>query len=226
MKLFNKYEKQIIDILLQKEITLSEISVEIGISKPTTSMYLKRLEENGIIKGNYEKNHFGRTIRYSLQPFHMIFSINPESKMAINFIADTYLDEDFVLLGNISQKEFRLEVKEYLSKIIKSALEEYLIILYGSVAQGVGTRKSDIDLLFLKNKWSKKEKDEILDLIADASNKCNHQAKPLFKSIKEFEDMDKSLQKQIKENGIILYETGKQWGRIKQHLKRYKIITI
>ena len=226
MKLFNKYEKRIIDILLKKDITLSEISAEIGISKPTTSMYLKRLEENGIIKGKYEKNHVGRIIRYSLQPFHIIFSINPDTKMTINFIADTYLDEDFVLLGNISQKEFRLEVKEYLSKIIKSSLEEYLIILYGSVAQGVGTRKSDIDLLFLKNKWSKKEKDEILDLIATASNKCDHQAKPLFKSVKEFEDMDKSLQKQIKENGIILYEKGKQWGRIKQMLKRYKIITI
>ena len=96
MKLFNKYEKQIINILLKKDITLSEISAEIGISKPTTSVYLKRLEENKIIKGNYEKNHIGRTIRYSLQSFHMIFSINPDLKMAINFRADTNLDEDFV----------------------------------------------------------------------------------------------------------------------------------
>jgi hypothetical protein len=38
--------------------------------------------------------------------------------------------------------------------------------------------------------------------------------------------MDKSLQKQIKEHGILLYEKGKQWGRIKQRLRRYKIITI
>lgn len=226
MKLFNKYEKQIIEVLLQKDITLSEIATEIGISKPTTSMYLKRLEENGIIKGTYEKNNAGRIIRYSLQPFQIVFSINPDTKMTINFKANTYLDEDFVLLGNITQKEFRIEVKEYLSKIIKSSLEEYLIILYGSVAQGFGTRKSDIDFLFLKNQWLKKDKDEILNLIAIASNKCNHQAKPLFKTVEEFEDMDKTLQKQIKENGIILYEKGKQWGRIKNQLKKYKIITI
>jgi hypothetical protein len=146
--------------------------------------------------------------------------------MSINFIADTYLDEDFVLLGGVSQKEFRKEVKEYLSKIITSPLEDFLVILYGSVAQGVGTRKSDIDLLFLKNNWLKKEKDEILNLIATASNKCNHQAKPLFKTVKEFEEMDKTLQKQIKEHGIILYEKGSQWSRIKNQLKRYKIITI
>lgn len=226
MKLFNKYEKQIINILLKKDITLSEISAEIGISKPTTSVYLKRLEENKIIKGNYEKNHIGRTIRYSLQSFHMIFSINPDLKMAINFIADTNLDEDFVLLGNISQKEFREEIKEYLSKIIKSSLEEYLIILYGSVAQGYAHRKSDIDLLVLKESWSKKDKDQVLDKIAIASNKCDHQVKPLFKSVKEFENMDRLLQKQIKEDGIILYEKGKRWDKIKQQLKRYKIITI
>ena len=125
MKLFNKYEKRIINILLKNDITLSEISAEIGISKPTTSVYLKRLEENGIIKGNYEKNHIGITIRYSLQSFHMIFSINPDLKMAINFIANTNLDEDFVLLGNISQKEYREEIKENLSKIIKSSIKKY-----------------------------------------------------------------------------------------------------
>jgi len=226
MKLFNKYEKQIIEILLQKDTTLSELTDEIKISKPTTSMYLKRLEKNGIIKGNYEKNPVGRSIRYSLQPYHMIFSINPDTKRTINFIADTYLDEDFVLLGGISQKDFRLEVKEYLKEIITSPLGEYLIILYGSVAQGLGTRKSDIDLLFLKNNWSKKEKEEILDLIASASNKCQHQSKPLFKTLNEFHEMDKTLQKQIKEQGIIIFEKGKEWEKIKNQLKRYKTITI
>ena len=226
MKLFNKYEKQIIEILLIKDKTLSEIAAEIGISKPTTSAYLKRLEEYGLIEGTYEKNHVGRTIRYSLKSFHMVFSINPDSKISINFIADDSLDKDFVLLGNISQKELRKEVKEYLRGIIKSSLEEYLIILYGSVAQGIGTRKSDIDLLFLKNKWSKKEKDEILGLTANASNQVDHQAKSLFKSIEEFENIDKTLKKEIKENGIIIYEKGNQWDKIKQQLKRYKIITI
>jgi DNA-binding Lrp family transcriptional regulator len=226
MNLFNKYEKQIIEILLQKDISLSKIAAELGISKPTTSMYLKRMERKGIIKGTYEKNQVGRIIRYSLQPFHMIFSIDPYAKRIINFLADSPLDEKFILLGCISQKEFRLEVKEYINNINTSSLKKYLIILYGSVAQGVGTRKSDIDLLIIKNKWLKKEKEEILNLIATASNRCNHQANPLFKTVKELEGMDKNLQKQIKENGIILYEKGNQWGWIKNQLKRYKIITI
>ena len=226
MKLFNKYEKQIIELLLQKNSTLSEIVEKIKISKPTTSMYLKRLEQNGIIKGEYVKNHIGRRIRYSLQPFQMIFSIDSVSKTTINFSADTNLDKDFIFLGNISQKEFRSDVKEYLRKIIDFPLEEYMIILYGSVAQGLGNRKSDIDLLIIKDKRSKDEQNKILDLIAIASNRCNHVAKPVFKSTKEFEKMDKSIQKEIIEHGIILYEKGMRWGRIKQQLRRYKIITI
>jgi DNA-binding transcriptional regulator GbsR (MarR family) len=226
MRLFNKYEKQIIEQLLQNDVTLSEIAAELKISKPTTSMYLKKLEEFGLIKGNYEKNHFGRTIRYSLQPFHIIFSVDPKTKRTVNFIADDYLHEDFIQLGAVIQKEFRLEVKEYLKKIITSSLDEYMVILYGSVARGEGTRKSDIDLLLLKNKWSKKEKNDILNLIAVVSNRCNHQAKPLFKTTKEFEEMDKTLKNQIKEHGITLIDKGKQWDKIKKQLRRYKIITI
>ncbi len=226
MKLFNKYEQKIIEILLKKDKTLSEIATEIGISKPTTSMYLKRMEKDKIVIGTYEKNHIGRTIRYKLQPIHMVFSINPALQIAISFIADTILDEEFLFLGAIPQKEFRKEVKEYLKQIVKTSIKKYLIILYGSVAQGNGTRKSDIDCLFIKENWSNKDKEQVLEKIAISSNKCDHQIKPLFKSIKKFEQIDNLLQKEIKEHGIIIYEKGKKWNMIKQQLNRYKSITI
>jgi len=226
MKLFNKYEQQIIEILLHKDKTLSEIAKEIGISKPTTSMYLKRMEQNNVVTGTYEKNHIGRTIRYSLQPIHMIFSIDPELHVAISFIADTTLDEEFIFLGAIPQKEFRKEVKEYLKEITETSFTRFLIILYGSVAQGKGTRKSDIDLLIIKESWSNKDTDQVLQKIAISSNKCDHQIKPLFKSSKEFRYINNTLQKEIKEHGIIIYEKGKQWNTIKQQLNRYKSITI
>lgn len=226
MELLNKHEKRIIELLIQDDKTLSDISAVIGISKPATSKYLKKLEEQKIIKGIYERNSIGRTIKYSLQEFQIVFSIDPTSKSIIAFKADEPLDANNIYLGYIKQKEFRKEFKTYFNEIKKIDLKDYMIILYGSVAQGDAHRKSDIDLLFLKKSWSKIEKGEILNLIASASNKCNHQAKPLFKTVEEFEEMDKSLQKQIKENGIILYEKGKQWDKIKNQLTRYKIITI
>ena len=38
--------------------------------------------------------------------------------------------------------------------------------------------------------------------------------------------MDKTLKKEIKDNGIIIYKKGKQWNEIKQELRRYKSIMI
>ena len=226
MELLNKYEKQIIEILIKNDTTLSEISTEIGISKPATSKYLKKLEEQKIIKGSYERNSIGRTIKYSLQPYHILLSIDTINKSIINLKADEPIDANHIFLGYIQQKEFRGEVKNYLKEINKTSFDKYMIILYGSVAQGTAQRKSDIDLLVLKESWSKKEKDVVLEKIAIISNKSDHLAKPLFKSFKEFEGMDETLKKQIKEHGIILYEKGNQWYKIKNQLKRYKIITI
>jgi DNA-binding Lrp family transcriptional regulator len=226
MQILTQYEKQIIELLIQNEKTLSEISNEIGISKPATSKYLKKLEEQRIIKGTYERNNVGRSIRYRLQKFHLVFSIDPKNKIIVGFKANEPLDVNYIYLGCINQKEFREEVKEYLKEIISIDFERFIIILYGSVARGSAHRKSDIDLLFLKEFWSKKEEDLVLDKIASAANKCSHLVKPLFKSLEEFEEMDKSLKKQIKEYGIILYEKGNQWERVKQQLIRYKTITI
>lgn len=226
MELLNKYEKQIIEQLIESDKTLSEISEELGISKPATSKHLKKLEEQNIITGTYERNSVGRTIKYSLQPFHIVFSIDPINKSIIAFKANEPIDINHIYLGYIQQKEFREEAKNYLEEIKNVDFENYMVILYGSVAQGSAHRKSDIDLLFLKESWSKKDKDQILEKIAIISNKCNHPAKPFFKNTKEFQNIDKSLLNQIKENGIVLYENGERWNNLKQQLKRYKIITI
>jgi len=226
MKLLNKYEKQIIEILIQRDKTLSQISEEIKISKPATSKHLKKLERENIIKGTYERNSIGRTIKYSLQKFHLVFSVDPANKSIIGLKADTPFDPNYSFIGYIKQKEFRDEIKQYLKEINKINFKNYMIILYGSVAQGTAYRKSDIDLLILKDSWTKKDKDQVLDKIANVSNNSKHLAKPLFKTVEEYKNMDKSLQKQIKQNGIIIYEKGKQWNMIKQDLKRYKIITI
>ena len=226
MELFNTSQKRIIELLLIDDKTLPEIAQELGISKPGTSKYLKKLEELNIVKGTYERNTEGRTIRYSLKPFHMIFSINPQSKITLNFKADDILDMKFLLLGYIPQKEFRNEVKHYLNQISKVDFGSYLIILYGSVAQGSANRKSDIDFLILKDNWTKKDKEKILQQIAKATIHTKHQAKPQFLSFNKFKDMDKTLKKEIIDNGIIVYEKGEQWDKIKQKLRRYKNITI
>src|SRR4030042_6934592 len=100
MEVFNLLEKRIIELLLSGDKTLPELSATLGISKPGTSKYLKKLEERHILRGAYEKNIDGRTIRYYLLPFQIVFSINPQLKTVLSFKADDVLDQDFFLLGS------------------------------------------------------------------------------------------------------------------------------
>ncbi|MCX6665756.1 MAG: nucleotidyltransferase domain-containing protein [Euryarchaeota archaeon] len=226
MEIFNSYEKRIIEILLTGDKTLPELSMTLGISKPGTSKYLKKLEERRILRGTYEKNVDGRTIRYQLQPFQMVFSINPSLKTVLSFKADDTLDQEFFLLGSIPQKEFRNEVKEHLEKLITTSIPRYTVILFGSVAQGTASRKSDIDVLLVKESWVKAEKNSILGLFAGAAVNTAYQIKPLFLGYADFKRMDLTLKKEIKDHGIIIFEKGSPWEVIHQELRRYKSITI
>lgn len=225
MDLFNTPQKRIIELLLTADKTLPELATVLGKSKPGASKYLKKLEELHIVKGVYEKNFDGRTIRYHLQPFHMVFSIDPQSKTVFSFQADDALDMEFLSLGFIPQKEFRDEVKTYLKELQQTDIQRLTVLLYGSVAQGVATRKSDIDFLFIKEGWAKNEQNSILRLLADASEKTTHPVKPLFLSYSEFEQMDLALKKEIKDHAVILFEKGSPWETIRPDLRRYKTIT-
>lgn len=225
MKLFNKYEKKIIELLITGGKTLPEIANNLQISKPGTSKYLKKLEEQNLVKSSYERNTEGRTIRYTLQPFHLVFSSNPENESIVFFKANEKLNTDYLFLGYIPQKNFRREVKTYLEETSKLDLGRFMIILYGSVAKGSAHRKSDIDLLFLKKFWSKNDKNQVMKQLAKASEHCKHQVKPLFKTIADFETTDEHLKKEIKNHGVILYSEGDPWHQIKKKMKRYKIIT-
>jgi predicted nucleotidyltransferase len=225
MDLFNPPQKLIIELLLTSDKTLPELAAALGRSKPGTSKYLKRLDELHIVKGTYERNVDGRTIRYHLQPFHMVLSIDPPSKTAFSFSADDAIDTEFLSLGFIPQKEFRDEVKHYLKELRKTDIRRLTVVLYGSVAQGVASRKSDIDLLLIKEGWTKNEQNSILRLLADASERTTHPAKPLFLNVSKFEQMDPPLKKEINDHGVILFERGSPWETIRKDLRIYKTIT-
>jgi len=225
LRIFNPSEQLIIEYLLTGEKTLSDIAQKLRFSKPGTSKYLKKLEENGLVKGVYEKTTEGRTVRYHLEPFHCVLSLDPTSKTTLSFVVDDMFDPDFPLLGIITQKEMRSEVKQCLEELRKKQVNDVTVVLYGSVATGSATRKSDIDLLFVKDAWTKQEKEACLDAVADATEKLLHPVKPQFLTVSEFDSMDPVLQKEIKDQGVVVFESGRSWKSIQQRLRRYASIT-
>ena len=225
IRIFNPSEQLIIEYLLTGEKTLSDIAKKLRFSKPGTSKYLKKLEDNGLVKGVYEKTTEGRTVRYHLEPFHCVLSLDPSLKTTLSFMVDDVFDPDFPLLGIITQKEMRIEVKQCLEELRKKQLNDVTVVLYGSVATGSATRKSDIDLLFVKESWTKMQQDACLEAVAEASETIQHPVKPRFLTPSEFDAMDSVLQKEIKDQGVIIFESGRSWQRMQQQLRRYASIT-
>lgn len=222
MELFTSKEKEIINLLISEDKTLSEISKHLQISKPATSKYLKTFEQQGLITSSYQRTKKGRTIQYHLQSFHLFCSIDSETKTITYASADQPFNLRFPCLGMIPQHSFRQEIKIYLSSLSLQQFDSFFILLFGSVAKGKGQRKSDIDLMFIKDHWNKKEKDDIYQDLAEASPHCNHQAKPLFKTKKELETLDTDFKKELYDHGIILLSKGNKWFKVTQKMKRYK----
>lgn len=69
MELFTSKEKETINLLISKDKTLSEISKHLQISKPATSKYLKKFEQQGLITSTYQRTKNGRTIRIIFDHF-------------------------------------------------------------------------------------------------------------------------------------------------------------
>lgn len=224
MELFTQTQKQIIQEILNGNATLTTISNSLGISKPALSKHLKNLEEHGIIKGSYEKTSQGRIITYQLRSFNLIYSYDQKNNNLIYFTTTSPLNQHFPFLGMVQQREWRDEIEIYLRSLKPQNYESLLIILYGSVAQGNATRKSDIDLLLLKENWTQQEIDEIYEILSTVSTTTTHQAVPLIKTKQQFEYLYPSLRKEIRNDGIILFQKGKTWNKVIKELKRYKTI--
>ncbi len=210
----------ILRFLLTGEKSLTEISKCLGISKPTTLMYLRDMENAGLVSSKTNVTNVGREKIFCIRSFSFVFSIDPKRGMIIYKNNDP-LDLENPLVGQIEQDEFRITLRIYITKIVGRVKIDFAAVLYGSIARGEGTPKSDIDLLLLsKNDWDKKEKNCVMDALHEGSIETQIQVKPLFWTTKDFFQKRENLTKRVKKEGLILYDSiGDE--RLWKPMKRY-----
>lgn len=213
-------QRKIIELLVQDERSLTEITDELEMSKSGTLKQLKKLVGSDLISKDIKTTEIGRESIYSLNNYTHLFSIDPGSDSIIQFKTVSKFKLSHLLLEQVDQDQFKEELKELFNRL----KEPPFTILYGSVAKGQGTWKSDIDLLFLKEKWSKKEKESINDTISEVNMKIDHQVTSKFRTFTRFKKED-SLTEEIRESGMIIYGELYQNSEIWQMMKRYKNIT-
>jgi predicted transcriptional regulator len=205
-KLLSEKERDILNLLLKGERSLPEITDRLGISKPATIKHLNEMENIGLVDSEMITTKVGRIKMFRIRPYSVSLSIDPKrGGMIYQNNEPVYLDNP--LVGQIKQERFRAAVKTYLENITGEMKIDLAVVLYGSIARGEGTSKSDIDLLFLsKNEWKEKEINIIMDALHKGAIETQIQVKPLFWVVKDFMNKRDNLTKRIKNEGMILFD--------------------
>jgi len=131
-----KITLQIIELLLKdgKECYLREIAKKIKKSTSSVSRNLNFLKKEGIIK----ERRFGRELMYSL-------NLKNNITLRLCELSETQKLDKFYR----KNKEMNIVLEDFLEKIKKHDVIN--ITVFGSVAKGRYSKKSDIDLLIVTN---------------------------------------------------------------------------
>jgi len=216
--------KKIINALLMGDKTLTELSHEVEISKQALLKHLSELEEQGFIQSKSSPEDNVQKA-YSLTSNTVMLSISKDG-YAISCSNPGFLDEEYPLLAQVSQPEFREELRKYLERIKKNQPSP-AVVVYGSVAKGEANRESDIDLSLVKSTWKKDEQEKLRDIMSDLTveDSLPHSLSLSFQTYENLKSPSSDIQREILEDGILVYsgvsETGENLWRI---LKRYKSI--
>ncbi len=207
-ELLNQTQRKIIDILLQRgDCSLSEITEEIDLSKPAVFRQVKELAAAGMLNEELQSTNKGRVAKYSLRHFSIFFSINPERSSVLRIETGSSFHPSHVLLEQVAQVEFKEELRSLVDTVDKIATDSGItaIILFGSVAEGEGTWKSDIDVAIVAAQWAKESKNRAGKIVSDACLGANHLIKPVYLSEERLESEDSVLVNEIRSSGMIIY---------------------
>lgn len=221
-RMISKHDMKILGLLTKGDMDLTQLAGAIDVSKPMAQKVLGSLEEEGLVRSTIEKTKKGRRRVFGLAPFSLLMSYDPEKGGIISFRSDEPLDLELPLLGQVSQHDFRKALAIYI-RAIKAKIgpgTDLIIILFGSIARGEGTKKSDIDLLFIAKAWNAKDERRIRDILAGITYKAIIQIRPLFRTDRYLSNRSDDLVGSIRKEGMVLFQRG-EWRGTWQALERY-----
>jgi len=221
----NDQTTRILNHLAEGPRTLSQLEKALGVSKPMASKALSKLEKDGLISSQVRRTRSGREKVYRLKPFSLVLSFDEDGHGILSFRSDGPLSLRDPLLGQVRQKEYRDALRLYV-EVVADRLKkrDYALVLFGSVARGEGTRKSDLDLAFISDSWDNEEKEEVRDLLAGVVHAAVVQSKPVFVALDALKKGE-GIAKAIQAEGMVLLVRG-PGAELWRMLKRYKNISL
>ena len=226
-RIISKHDMRILGLLTKGDMDLTQLASAIDVSKPMAQKVLGSLEKEGLVRSEIEKTKKGRRRVFGLAPFSLLLSHDPEKGGIISFRSKVPLDLELPLLGQVPQQDFRRALAIYI-RAIEATIgtdTEIVVILFGSVARGEGTKKSDIDLLFISRAWNAREERRMRDILANITYKAIIQVKPVFRTDRYLSNKSDDLVDAIRKEGMVLFQRGGM-NDIWRALERYGNISI
>jgi len=182
--LLSSAEVKILDIFLDlKKHYFAELVKVTKLSKPRTLRALRKLVQQHILEVKPEAN----VKYYSLRKSSLVYAV----------------------LSSVEYTDAQrfLEKNKKLHRALEMFKEKYndysIMLLFGSMVKGYAAKSSDVDVLLVKDSFTKKEIKKVEDIVDLVNGRTGLKISPYFMKVEEFKNRNE-LAKEVIEKHIIL----------------------
>ena len=219
--------QRILNALLPGPRSLTELAAALALTKPAVQRPLKELERLGVVQREYRPRQGTREVVYRAQGCSLRLDILPGG-LALAWGTAGAADLEFPLAGQVADPGHRADVLAVLRHVRRAApdaWDELFIVLFGSVARGEATRKSDIDLMVVLPRKDRGLQDRLADAVAATQREAEHALQPFFTTRAAFLAAEKKMEVVAAREGMVVHGTTSGHA-LWSMMTRYRTISI
>lgn len=227
--LFRPTARLILETLLPGPRSLSELSSHTGLTKPALQRHLKDLERLGVIGHSYHPVGMSREVVYEHKGCTLHVEMRPRAPDAplggtvLSWASAGFVPPDLPLTAQLARAEDRRDIAEILIDLREKLPEAYdalVVIVFGSVARGEATRKSDLDLLVVLPDDGRDLKERVADRLAHVQARVQRPIQPFYTRRSEFLLGRRGVDEAAAREGIIVHGSWRErdvWTRMRRY---------
>lgn len=219
--------QRLLHALLPGPRTLTELAHDLGVTKPAIQRPLKELERLGVVRRDYRPREGTRDVVYTAVGCSLRLDILPGG-LALAWASPGAGDAHFPLVGQVREPRDRAEVLTLLRRLeaaLPDAWSGLFLVLFGSMARGESTRKSDIDLMVVLPRKDRDLQERVASAIAECQSEVEHAIQPFFTTKASFLAGEKRMDAVAAREGMVIHGAASErdlWSM----MTRYRTISI
>ena len=218
--------RRLLQPLLERPTTLTELADATGLSKPSVLRHLRELEGLGVVSRSFRNDGVIREAVYALEGCSLHVELRPGGEgrgSALTWASAGPSDAAHPLTAQIPKPSDRRDVVLALRALeagVPEAWPSLLVVAFGSVVRGESTRKSDVDLLVVLPSADRHLQDRVADILADVQEEVTLPIQPFYTSRESFLAGRTTIEGVAAREGVVVHgPPGERelWDRMKRY---------